>query len=55
MADDFTGAVEAGWGAVVGQLGVGEVAEFHVGRQNSDIEALVRSNILIMLRERDQR
>ena len=44
-----------GRGGVIGQFGVGEEAEIHVCCEDGDIEALVGGEILVVLRERDDR
>lgn len=55
VTNDFTGAVESGWGAVIGKLGICEVTQFHVGCDDLDVERRVSGDVLIMLGENDQR
>ena len=54
MTDDQSAAVESGWGSVVCELSIGEVSQFHVGRDDLDVEGLVSGDILVMRGEGDQ-
>lgn len=55
MSDDETVVVEKGGSTIVGELGVGEVAEAHADGVDDDLESCVLGDILVVAREGNQR
>ena len=55
MTDNDTIAVQLGGSTVVRLLRIRKEAEVHANGVNSDLESLIGRNVLIMLREGDDR
>jgi len=55
VSNDEAIAVELGWRTVVCLICVGEMSQFHTSSGDLNLEGCVRSNVLVVLREQDQR